>query len=238
MNIIVKWYMGKATRKTYMWNLGILLSILLSCIGLAIYFFEGDFSFATKQISGLASQGNNPVGRYFFNIGMAISGILMIPLTLYFPRVICTDYPKMGKIATFWLFLSAIGNTFVGLFPSGVNYTMHVIGAIFAFCGIWMAAFFAIPAIVKKTKRKDPGFQLWKVIPLYGQMITVAVLAVVLVGITIIKQLINGTFDSSNTPEAWEEIEWALLFSAICWSCGIMTVGASENNKISITAKQ
>ncbi len=212
------WICGNAEKSSYVKSITVMLAILLGGILSAALLYERPFSFLTIQISQLAELEDNPVGGVIFAICFIVAGVIIVPHAIYLYRVMQPDVKIASGISAVFIGGSGIGIIIVGLFPSNVNYTMHIVGAILAFGGIAMGALFSLLSIIKKISRKAVWPRPWQVILMYGQLVVAMMVTLFLVGIPLYGALSAGTFSSYNPPYWWALCEWLLLFSAVAWS--------------------
>ncbi len=212
------WLNGNAGKSSYVISISIVLAILLGGIFSAALLYERPFSFLTVQISQLADLGDNPVGGLIFAACFIIAGIIIVPHAIYLYRVMQPDVKVASGIAAIFIAGSGIGIMIVGIFPSNVNYTMHIVGAIAAFGGIALGALFSLFPNLKKILRKAPWPKPWQVLVTYGQLLAATLVTLFLVGIPLLNELAAGTFSSDNPPVWWPLCEWLLLFSAVAWA--------------------
>ncbi len=212
------WARGNAGKLAYIKSISIVLAILLGGIFAAALLYERPFSFLTVQISQLADLGDNPVGGVLFAACLIVAGVLILPHAMYLYRVMLPDVKIAGGISAFFIGASGIGISIVGIFPSDVNYAMHIVGAILAFGGIALGAIFSLPPLLKKLWRGAGWPKPWQVLVTYGQLAVAVVVTIFLVGIPLAGDLAAGTFSSANPPTWWAPCEWMLLFSAVAWA--------------------
>ncbi len=224
---LLTWIRGNAQKSTYVKSITIVLAILLGGISSAALLYELPFSFLTVQISQLADLQDNPVGGLIFAACFIVAGILIVPHAVYLYKVLLPDVKIASGISASFTAGSGIGIIIVGLFPSGVNYTMHIVGAILAFGGIFVGALFSLFPAIKKLVRKAGWPNPWLVVVTYGQLAIITMLALSLVGIPILNEIMAGTYTSDFLPVLWPLCEWMLLFSAVAWAVG-MVLGAPK----------
>ncbi len=212
------WIHGNGKKSDYIKSISIVLGILLGGILSAALLYERPFSFLTVQISQLADLWDNPVGGVIFAICFVVAGVIIIPHAMYMYQVMQPDVKIASAISALFIGASGIGILIVGIFPSNVNYTMHIVGAILAFGGIALGALFSLLPNIKKILRKANWPKPWQVLLTYGQLLATVIITYNLVGIPLFAEISAGTFDSGNPPVWWPLCEWLLLFSAVAWA--------------------
>ncbi len=212
------WMRGNTSKSSYVKSISVVLSILLGGIFSAALLYELPFSFLTVQISQLADLQNNPIGGLIFAICFIAAGIIILPHAIYLYRVMQPDVKIASVVSAAFIAGSGIGIIIVGLFPSDVNYTMHIVGAILAFGGIALGALFSLFPNIKKLLRKADWPKPWQVVVTYGQLVAAILVTLFLVGIPLFAEISAGTFDSNYPPLWWAACEWMLLFSAVAWA--------------------
>jgi len=170
----------------------------------------------------------NPIGFYVFNTGMIISGIIVIPHGFYLYRMLQPDVKILSGMSAIFLMITGVGLSMVGLFPASVNYPMHVVGAFGSIGGVALSCLISIPSIIKKKIRKAAWPKWWHIIVTYGELISIATVAILLVAIPIIIELQAGTFDPNYPPAIWPLCEWLILMSSILWLCGMVFVSPKK----------
>lgn len=220
-----EWVAGKADKKIYITTISLAVAIMFLGIILAALTYPRTFSFYTVQISELASRNVHPLGSTLYLITFVIAGIIIVPHGVYFYKILLPDVKVISLLCGICIIVAGIGLALVGLFPSDVNYPMHVIGAIGVIGGIALCCLLSIIPIVRKLIRKAEWPKWWHLMFVYGPLFVVALYTAIFVGIPIIQQLNAGTFDPNYPPDVWEICEWLILLTAIIWTYGIIIIG-------------
>jgi hypothetical protein len=164
-------------------------------------------------ISNLGDLEKNPIGFIFFQIAMAISGLIMIPTIIYV-------HPKLWKysrlntaLGTIFMILGVIGFLLVGLIPNDTLdiEKFHEISAGVGFLGVAIACMFYFFAI--KIRKIPVNLKLFNI------MIIVWWTGILLTGIffAIASLYYDPTYDLG-----WYNYEWGLagvpvIFSFALW---------------------
>ena len=92
---------GNATRKTLLFALVPLMFVsYFGTLGLAVFLFPGTYDWSHKSISTLLYPRNNPEFHFMASIGIAITGLLMIPFAGYINRRLRIASPLAANAGT------------------------------------------------------------------------------------------------------------------------------------------
>ncbi|WP_455369678.1 DUF998 domain-containing protein, partial [[Eubacterium] cellulosolvens] len=110
--------------------------------------------FVQNTVASLGAEGS-PVAWFFNPLGPMLYGVLIIlfSIGLYIGRV--------GRIGSFFLAISGIGEIVYGLFPIGADvltYQLNIAGSLTAVIGVIVMLF----AFAESMRRKDAWKNLWK----------------------------------------------------------------------------
>ena len=105
--------------------------------------YYGNYIFPYDDISFLGDSNLNPHGWFYWNIGTALTGLLLIPLQPYFFRRLRRLHAKLGLLASSFLIMSTVGMIGIGAIPeNNRNETIHELNATLAFVGLYFGVFF------------------------------------------------------------------------------------------------
>jgi hypothetical membrane protein len=101
-----------------------------------------NFDWTQNDISFLGAPELNPNGWYYWAIGMALTGVLYIPVIPFVYKQLISVHKIGTKIGIFFLILSSIGTIGIGIIPQfpGLD-IFHVVNATFAFGGLYLSMF-------------------------------------------------------------------------------------------------
>ena len=218
---IKDWFVGKASKEVYTKTLVVVLIITICTFLFSILFYHKDnFSFLSTQVSSLGSFKPERVGSYFFTIGFVLMGVLMLPHGLFLFRTIKDDLGVYGKISFVFLMMACVGIVFVGLIPTNISYTIHVIAAGMAFGGIAFGMILIMPPLKNRVKR-GAEWPTWPlIIVLFFPLLIIAVLSITLIGIPAFDGVFKGV--GFTEPDFWPLFEWLLVFTSMYWFFGIV----------------
>ena len=131
----MKLYLSRINRH-YLRFIGVLVPLFTIVISVVIYALnDASFSFLTHYLSHL---GGAPKGAgIFFNIGIMISGLLMIFFFLNLSAYLRRKNTDMRLIYLSFIsgLLSCVGSFFIGIFPYSIEQELHNFSASFFFMG-------------------------------------------------------------------------------------------------------
>lgn len=113
---------------------GFLLLYSIACL-LAAIRFPTEYSPLTNHISNLGGVIDNPIGHRFFNIGIFLCGIWLIPHLQYVHYQLTPGHPKLVKILRYFSVCACIGISMVGVFPEE-QVIPHQLFAVIYFIGL------------------------------------------------------------------------------------------------------
>ena len=214
------WILGKQSKEVYHKTL-LGVSILIICTFVfSIIFYPKDFSFLTTQVSALGGFRPESLGYYIYTVGFISMGILLIPHGLYLFRSLKSDLGIYGRISFFLIIIACFSISCVGVFPMSFSRAAHFTAAAMAFGGFVIGMIFLINPLVKRIKR-GAEWPTWKlIIILFSPLIITSILTIIIVGVPVVNQLLNG--QEVNEPEIWALFEWLLVFSSMYWFIGIV----------------
>jgi hypothetical protein len=130
------------------------LSVLISNL-----FYPTAFDWRYMVISDLTSSTDNPDGFLVLSIGMAICGVLMIPIPGYMHKRLKILCPRTSFFGTFFYSIGILGLILVGLVydAPGQPNRLHENLAIVAFAGLLFAIFFWGFPMIKDSFAKFNG---------------------------------------------------------------------------------
>jgi hypothetical protein len=115
----------------------------------AVICYKG-YALPYDDISYLGDSQLNSNGWFFWNIGTALTGLLLVPLQPYFFRRLRRFHSVLGTIAVLLLSMSAIGMIGVGAIPETDNsQILHELNAGLAFSGLYFGILFAVIVLVR-----------------------------------------------------------------------------------------
>ena len=229
------WWMGTASPERYrksIVGIGIYLIVMLV---VSMVLHPSGFSFGKIAVSPLGYVKTNPLGSSFFNIGFFITGLVLIPHTLFLIRQTITRlnekpwhlFQKIGFYSgALLLVVSGPGMAMVGLTPEDLYPNAHLIAAIFAFGGLFFGALFLLwslyLALRAERKRGGTDRTLWCFFLLYTQLIAVAIINLWIAIIPAMMGKLTGSF--AGMPAYWPITEWTLFASNFVWYIGIIAI--------------
>ncbi|MHA1339851.1 MAG: hypothetical protein ACTSRZ_06995 [Promethearchaeota archaeon] len=236
-------------------NLILILIILLLTFSIAMILFPTSYSIKINQISELGGKFYNPKGYVIFNIGLILSGLLLIPCCMFFRRSLNLSAIKskiiliFTKLGIIFLNISAIGFSLVGIFRADWIYSMHIVAAIMAIGGIIFSAIFLLPIFIIKSKTLkkfssnestsgssnirsgDLSWYIFVLIAMYGYLIFIAIFTIVEVGLPILEKIIAGTYANQWYPLLWPLCEWNIFFATIIFLIGSLVFSLKLKEK-------
>lgn len=216
-NRLLEWIVGKAPSKLYRVTVTFLISFLFVCYLIAGILHEGDFSILTYEISALGNRISNPIGQHFFNGGMIVSGIILIPHLLKLSRQFKIEnkfVKSIQVISSLFLVIGGIGVSGVGIFPSYI-YILHVISAIAAIGGLFLGSFFMIIPLIYLFKHDSKWPSKVFTTLSYGSLYATCLFTLIYTGIPVFQQFLAS--EPINPPEIWPLSEWLILANNIFW---------------------
>ncbi|MHA1729807.1 MAG: DUF998 domain-containing protein [Promethearchaeota archaeon] len=213
---------GDFSKRNYKFYFLSIFGILLICQFISIFLFPDGYTIVDNCISQLGSLKKNPIGHWFFNIGLIFTGIFSLPSFLYihkrfsmFPSGLISqllNHLSMG--------LSAIGLSgfaFVGIFPEEFD-IFHDVSAGLAFGGFFLAQFFIMFLILYKMNHarrfKGKNYKLFIFLAVYGQLIAVWT-------IVISNSIIFGSFRIIIENPL---LEWSIYISDLIWILSMLVL--------------
>ena len=171
------------------------LVILTFCIFSYASFFShpGPYNPFNNNLSQLGNYYLNPNGAVFFNTGMVLSGILILP----FYHQLSKKQPKyVRQIVSIGAF-NSLSVVMAGIFSESVNFTLHTLWSLLIFI-----TFLPILYFVNKSPETSTG--ITRLIRLYGWTV------VSIDGIFLILQIFLGVGTSPI-------FEWLSVFTYLGW---------------------
>lgn len=158
--------MGRSHKHTYGVLLFILLIILITTYGYALWVFPGKYQFLRMSVSSLGNTIKNPQGHTIWSIGMMIAGLGIIPYILFLFRQLRPIACITTYIFTIILLLSAIGVFGVGIFSEDSG-LIHYVFAGMAFFGFFTAYSFNMYTLIKSIRDKMGWIKIWQLVLIY-----------------------------------------------------------------------
>ena len=168
-NPIAKFFTGNISRKAMLTVLlPAVLIVLFSSLLISNLLFPTVYDWRFMVISALLDAGDNPLGQYFFSIGMTIAGFMMIPMLGYYNRKLGKICKGTTRVGTFFFLLGIIGLISVGTIGQVIHSIdkFHEILAGVGFIGLVFSAFFYGFSIMKDSSKgaKQFNMKLWMII--------------------------------------------------------------------------
>lgn len=208
---------GNAPKSEQIWYALFIAVFFAFICAIAIALYPTDYSILDNHISNQGSITKNPAGHKFWNVGMFIEGILLVPFALYMYRSYQSGWPTVAKFALVSGILAAIGYSLVGVFPEEVA-IVHMVVACFAFFGLlanYYLHFLIFWRQFQRTNFKWPNS--WRFHTLYH-----------LLNFGFFTTIIMPNADSANASLNWDPRifefplwEWLLLTIMYIWMFGI-----------------
>lgn len=191
---------------------GIVLLNFIIWIGISISVYV-NYDWISMDISYLGIYWYNPNGWVLFSIGMASSGILIIPIVSYIRNNINFENQKKVKRSCFFLYMACIGLIGLGAIPylgGEVLLYIHYFNAGLAFIGLYLGVWILLLLMIRDENQKNRA-----IIPLI--IIVVVIIGVILSQAIRISQglpskIPGNVFLSSS---AWEWMLLVFIFIAI-----------------------
>lgn len=191
---------------------------LICTVAIALY--PINYNILDNHVSNQGSIEKNPIGHRFWNVGMFIGGIILVPYALYMYRSYQSGWPTVAKFALLSGILAAIGYSLVGVFPEEVV-IVHMIVASFAFFGLlanYYLHFLIFWRHFQRINYKWP--KSWRFHALYH-----------LLNFGFLTTIIMPNADAANASLGWDPRvfefplwEWLLLTIMYVWMLGIAVV--------------
>jgi hypothetical membrane protein len=159
---IKDFFSGKFSKDTLMRKISPI--IVLSLVGsLAIsWMLYPNYDWTSMDISQLGHPTNNPNGWIIWEIGIAITGVIYIPITSFVRKKLLAMNGIILNIGSFLFYFAAIGMIGLGVIPNfddGLFLAIHRFNAALAFGGMFLGLFFAEIPLLKDQKWR------WKILP-------------------------------------------------------------------------
>jgi hypothetical protein len=221
--------LGKTPRRVYYASLISTFALMMVTILIAYLLYDGEYSMHNKQISELDHIGFNPIGAYIFEVGFILSGLFFIPSAMFMMQTMQQVNRPLGLLGGFFYVVAGMGIIVVGCFPTRRVYIMHVVGAGMGFGGLLLAIIISLILVfVKARKMKKDGESSKKLVAVgiiaYVPFIVAALLAIIFVGIPVIKSVQGGMAFGEYTPEGWEIYEWGMFFTGLFSTLGTQRI--------------
>lgn len=174
---IWKGYCSKVECLTYF---AIVMGIYLIGMLISALVYPGGFSFFTVYTSYLGSNDENPPGYLWYNSGMFITGLLMIPIFFYQSRALSPRLKIINYCATFFGVLGCLSFASLGIFHQGSDPLWHKIATSSTFLTFIICGLFLIVLYLWKRWHKDPWPKWIKIFTIIFQIIIVGIAIVLL----------------------------------------------------------
>ncbi len=214
---------GTAAKSFYnRFLIGVLVFITVM-IGISIALYEG-YRLDANEISHLDRPGLNPIGFWFFKIGMIGGGICFLPIAYSFLLRMKTISKVGGVIAGVFYILSGIGMILIGFFPSYISQFMHVLAAGMGFGSLLLAILIStVLVLVKYNQSKERSILLYGAI-FYIPVIAAFLLTIIFAGIPLLISLAEGIPYGEFIPEGWYSLEWSMLITGLFSTLGTQQI--------------
>ena len=185
--------------------------------------FPGNYTPYEHHISDQGGILNNPEGHRIFNLGVILTGILLIPYFLWLHRRLLPTTPPLSRLATLFSIIGCIGFCFVGIFPQDIKKT-HDFAADIAFGGLGLGIFFTMFILARKTHLKGPWPNKFGFLAIYSLIFLIGGLAI----------YFQNYWDPGSIPvldprlsndEPWQ---WTFFTLILCWIWVIYLVCTNE----------
>ncbi|MCF2139927.1 MAG: DUF998 domain-containing protein [Candidatus Lokiarchaeota archaeon] len=192
--------------RSYIW---IVFSGLVLVSILAQILYPTDYFFWKNTISDQGSPGLNPIGSIYWRIGVILNGIAHIPYIIYLTGKFKTIHPKKAKQFLFVGILSALGFSFVGIFPLDLG-AIHYIFALIAFLGYYYTANLSFQIIESQKLFFHRNGNEKKLFPMYVLKMYFQISGILCLGSFILNKFF---FDK----EISAILEWNYLLAICIW---------------------
>ena len=115
----------------------VILILTLSCV-IAQMLYPVPYSMLDYHVSAQGSINANTQGYKYWNIGMIITGILLIPHMLYLHRSYSSTSPKISIISFIISIIACLSISLIGIFPGDLGLP-HLIVGCSTFIGFFIA---------------------------------------------------------------------------------------------------
>ncbi len=167
---------GRGKKSEYGKLLGIALIIFIVFLSIAQLVFPGGYSPFDFSISTQGGMADNPPGWYFFTIGVAISGLLIIPVVNFCFENLPPHPGLLVKAGRFFSLIGMVGFIFVGLIPHDYA-APHNLAANIAFGGLGFGAFLVFVLLLVQMKRGISNKPKWAIVVMFGPIIVIGILS-------------------------------------------------------------
>ena len=194
----------------------VILILTLSCV-IAQMLYPVPYSMLDYHVSAQGGINANTQGYKYWNIGMIITGILLIPHMLYLHRSYSSTSPKISIISFIISIIACLSISLIGIFPGDLGLP-HLIVGCSTFIGFFIA-FNLDGIILMKRKIQIPNQwpQTWYYLLFYF------FLNCSFIGALTIPE-ISFNFDKIPFDPRWLSFpiwEWDLFISVFIWMIGI-----------------
>ncbi len=207
---------GLASKKVHGIYLFIVILILtLSCI-IAQILYPVTYSMLDYHVSAQGGINANPQGHIYWNIGMIITGILLIPHMLYLHRSFSSTSPKISIISCIISIIACLSISLIGIFPGDLGLPHLIVGCTTFFGFIIAFNLDGIILIERKQKFPNQWPQTWNYLLFYF------FLNCSFIGALIIPE-ISLNLDKLPFDPRWLSFpiwEWTLFISVFIWMIG------------------
>lgn len=212
----MKLIFGLASKKIHgIYLFFIILILTLSCI-IAQILYPDTYSMLDYHVSAQGGVYSNPQGHIYWNIGMIITGILLIPHMLYLHRSFSSTSPKISLISCIISIIACLSISLVGVFPGNFGLP-HLIAGCTTFFGFIIS--FNLDGIIlieRKLKFPNQWPQTWYYLLFYF------FLNCSFIGALSLPE-ISFNLDKLPFDPRWLSFpiwEWALFISVFIWMIG------------------
>jgi hypothetical protein len=223
MNFI-NWIWGKAEKSTYIKSISLAIGIYFSGIISGMVFFKPSLSILMNRISDIGNTQQNPIGSIFFNLGLILSGLLMIVHANYFYYLLSPHGKTLSLLSAACIVIEGLGNMMVGFFPENINISMHLVSALMSFGGTIVSSILSFIPLIKKVKNKAPWPKVSHLFLMYSILFVVILISISFVGIPMLIKMYAVTYDAKYIAVMWPLCEWLIAAGCVSWIFGMIVI--------------
>ncbi|MEX2680904.1 MAG: hypothetical protein Q6373_004845 [Candidatus Sigynarchaeota archaeon] len=175
-------------------------------------FYIGDYSFVTNSVSNLGDPLLNPFpGWLFFSMALWSFGFMAMPLFLYQGKRLVAGQRHRAIIFMVFSTIACAGSIGVGIFSEvEETFPSHVVSAVMAFGGLFLAAFFTwVPCFSIAARNQQKRIRTIKFAITVVQMIAIILTAAVTATVYVQAEIFGNVGGGFLSVTFWE---WMLMF--------------------------
>ncbi|MCP4763158.1 MAG: hypothetical protein GY870_15400 [archaeon] len=210
------------------------LGTQLSLLFVAWLFFppELNYFWMTMDISTLGSTEKNVTGWIFFTLSISGGSFIILPIVEFIYKKMVVVNKWITYFNTLLMSLGLIGMFLVGLFPENVNYEVHLLTAIFAFCGLGFGFLFNFFIFIIDQIPKLGGKKLYDFKKVIIPFVILFLVAIGLAVTQVPSIIETGTENRGAGFVNFSFWEWTLFISLLVCICWVTLVLAKNDEKM------